>query len=54
MKKMIDIYCLGKYGVATFEEAIANIYSGEEERKYYGEKLKKEIIEELKEKGFIK
>lgn len=56
MKKIINIYCLGKYGYPTFEEAVKSIYGGasKEELKYYGDKLKNEIIETLKENGFIK
>ena len=56
MKKIIDAYCLGKYGYSTFEETVENIYSGatEYELKYYSEKLKKEIIEKLKEYNLIK
>lgn len=56
MKKMINIYCLGKYGFPTLEETIENLYSGatEYEIKYYSERLKNEIIEELKGNGFIK
>lgn len=56
MKKMINIYCLGKYGFATVEETIDNLYGGatEYEKEYYTKKIKNEIIEELKNNGFIK
>ena len=56
MKKMINLYCLGKYGYQTIEETIDNMYSGatEYEREYYLNRLKKEIIEILRENGFVK
>ena len=53
---MINIYCLGKFGFGTLEETVEYIYSGatEYEKKYYQEKLKNQIIEILKEEGFVK
>jgi len=56
MKKLIDLYCLGKYGFKTLNETIDYIYNGatEYERDYYTKKLKNEIIQVLKENGFIK
>ena len=56
MKKMINLYCLAKYGCKTLEETVDNLYSGatEYERDYYTTRLKNEIIEILKDNGFIK
>ena len=56
MKKMINIYCLAKYGFTTLEETINNLYGGatEYEKEYYTKRLKNEIIGELKNNGFIK
>lgn len=56
MKKMINLYCYAKYGYTSLEETISNLYSGatEYEKEYYTNRLKNEIIEQLKENGFIK
>lgn len=55
MKKMINIYCLGKYGFKSFEETCDYLYSGatEYEKEIYSKRLKEDIINELEANGLL-